>query len=361
YKAGQCVYYDKLKNACPAPPAEDPPASELKATLGAENIDCNGNSSGALWVNVEQSSEPYTYPWSTGATTARVEGMAAGEYEVTVKDAAGAELNLSGSIAEPSALEVTGAVTDEGCGNGNGAIDVTVSGGTAPYTYQWSNDQESEDITGLHAGTYSVTVTDANGCAANHTFEVLNQQQLTLTLQPTLPACGQENGSITVTVSGGAEPYKYAWSTGATTKDLTDIGPGNYTVTVTDANGCTAIRSLNVKENNTLKLSWIVTQTSCLDDASGAVDLLVEGGTAPYTYEWSSGQTTEDISGLIAGVYIVTVRDAAGCEAKGVASVTRKTFVVNDKVTQPACDGSYGGSIELFPANTGETYTYEWS
>src|SRR5690606_17902940 len=175
------------------------------------------------------------------------------------------------------------------------------------------------------------------------------------------PACGQENGSITVTVSGGAEPYTYAWSTGATTKDLTDIGPGNYTVTVTDANGCTAIRSLNVKENNTLKLSWIVTQTSCLDDASGAVDLLVEGGTAPYTYEWSSGQTTEDISGLIAGVYIVTVRDAAGCEAKGVASVTRKTFVVNDKVTQPACDGSYGGSIELFPANTGETYTYEWS
>lgn len=360
YKAGQCLYYDKLEGACPVPP-EDPPASELKASLEVKNVDCNGNSSGALSVIVEQGSEPYTYVWSTGATTNHIEGLKAGDYNVTVKDAAGSELQLSATITEPAALDVAGTVTPEGCGNGNGAIDITVAGGTAPYTYEWSNDQTSEDLTGLHAGVYSLTVTDANGCAATQSFEILNQSQLTLTVQPTQPACGQQNGSITVTVSGGTEPYAYLWSTGATTKDLTGIGPGNYKITVKDANGCTAERFLNVKENNTLKLTWIATQTTCVDDGSGAIDLTVEGGTAPYTYVWSNGQTTEDISGLTAGIYDITVGDAGGCEISARISVTKKTFQVNSKVTQPACDGSFGGSVELSPVNTTETYTYQWS
>jgi hypothetical protein len=360
YKAGQCVYYDKLEGACPMPP-DDPPASELKASLEIQQIDCHGNNNGSLLVKVEQGKEPYTYVWSTGATTPGIEGLAAGNYEVTVKDAAGSELKLSATITEPEALQIAGTVTSEGCGNGNGAIDITVSGGTAPYTYQWSNDQTTEDLADLHAGDYTVIVTDAKGCTATKSFEILNQNQLTVTLQSTLPACGQKNGSITVTVSGGTEPYTYTWSNGATTKDLTNIGAGTYTVTVKDANGCSAQRSLNIKENNTLKLTWVVSQTSCLDDGSGAIDLTVEGGTAPYTYTWDTGQTTEDISGLTEGVYRVTVTDAAGCEASAVMLITKKSFVVNAKVTQPACDGSYGGSIELFPANTGETYTYQWS
>src|SRR5690606_24657469 len=347
-------------NACPVPP-DDPPAAELKASLEAQHIDCDENGTGALWVNIEQGTEPYTYLWSTGATTARIENLAAGEYTVTVKDAAGKELNLSGTINAPEALELTGALTHEGCGNGNGGIDLTVAGGTAPYTYTWSNDQTSEDLADLHAGVYSVTVTDANGCSATQSFEILNQQQLAITTQVTPPACGHTNGSIDVTVSGGAEPYTYAWSNGATTKDLADVGPGNYKVTVTDANGCSAERLLNVKENNTLKLSWAATQTSCQDDGSGAIDLTVQGGTAPYTYQWSNGQTTEDISGLTAGIYDITVKDAAGCEVTGRVSVSKKSFVVNDNITQPACDGSFGGTIELFPGTFGETYMYEWS
>src|SRR5690606_16845159 len=243
-------------------------------------------------------------------------------------------------ITEPGAIEVAGAVTNEGCSNGNGAIDITVSGGTAPYTYKWSNDQTSEDLANLHAGTYTVTVTDAKGCEISKSFEILNQAQLTVTLQSTQPSCGVKDGSITVTVSGGTEPYTYAWSNGATTKDLTDIGPGNYTVTVTDANGCSAQRAVSIKENNTLKLTSNVKTTSCNDDGSGAIDLTVEGGTAPYTYTWDNGQTTEDISGLTEGFYRVTVRDAAGCEVTSIIRVNRKTFVVNQQVTQPACDGS---------------------
>lgn len=361
YKAATCVYYDKLEGACPEPP-DEPSPKELKASLTKSDVTCFGEDNGSLSVTVEEGQEPYTYLWSTGATGAEVTGLTAGEYTVTVKDANGSEVELAGAIAQPSELVVSGAVTDEGCGNGAGAIDVTVAGGTAPYSFVWQDmTTTTEDITGLHAGIYKVTVTDQLGCSKETTFEVVNKAQLTITAQTTMPACGQSNGAVSISVTGGTEPYTYLWSNGSTDKDLVDVGPNTYRVTVTDANGCTAQYAVALVENNSLKLSWFVTQTSCQDDGSGAIDLTVEGGSGTYSYSWTTGQTTEDVSGLSAGFYDVTVTDEAGCQKKARIGITKKTFQINADVQQPACGTSQGGSISLFPINTTETYTYEWS
>ena len=360
YKAGQCVYYDKLENACPSPPEE--PEAELKASLDKEDITCFGGGNGSLSVVIEEGKEPYTYEWSTGASTAVIDGLAPGEYSVKITDANGNQIELSETITEPEALALTGVVTNEACANGAGAIDITITGGTAPFTFKWNEDlATTEDLDGLHAGLYKVLVTDQAGCTKETTFEVKNNKDLTITSQSTMPACGQSNGSITISVSGGTEPYTYAWRHGSQEKDLVNIGPNTYWVTVTDANGCSSEHAVVLKENNTLKLTWIATQTSCQDDGSGAIDLTVEGGTGPYTYSWTNGQSSEDLSGLSAGFYDVTVTDAAGCQVKARISITKKTFQINSNVIQPACDGSQGGSVSLFPINTSETYTYQWS
>lgn len=360
YKAGTCIYYDELDNSCPVPPEE--PAKELKASLEKQDITCFGMNNGALSVVIEEGKEPYTYQWSTGAESASVTGLAPGEYTVSVRDDNGAELELTASIIEPADLAVSGVITNEGCGNGSGAVDIAVTGGTAPYTFKWNDDlATTEDLQGLHAGAYKVLVTDQAGCAIEATFDLVNDENLTITSQSTMPACGKSNGAITISVSGGAEPYTYAWRHGSQEKDLVGIGPNTYWVTVTDANGCSSEHPVVLKENNTLKLTWIATQTSCQEDNSGAIDLTVEGGTGPYTYNWTNGQSTEDLSGLPAGFYDVTVTDAEGCQAKGRVSITKKTFQINSNVIQPACDGSQGGSVSLFPINANESYTYKWA
>jgi SprB repeat/Secretion system C-terminal sorting domain len=361
YKAATCVYYEKLEAACPVPPA-DPPSADLKASIQKHDITCYGAADGGLWVTVDQGVEPFTYLWSTGATTKELSALQAGDYEVTVKDANGAELLLSGTLFEPLQLVVSGQVTHESCGNGSGSIDLSVTGGNGTYSFNWNAGlAETEDLSSLHAGTYTVIVSDENGCQTEASFVVENHAQLNITATTTMPACGQTNGSIDITVEGGTEPYTYLWSDGTTTEDLQNIGPGNYSLTVQDASGCSANTMLNVKENNTLKVIYAVTQTSCQDDGSGAIDITVTGGTGPYTYLWTNNETSEDISGLVAGIYSVTVTDAAGCSITSRISVTKKTFQVNSTVTQPVCEGSQGGSISLFPINTTEIYTYLWS
>ncbi|HEX5168908.1 MAG TPA: hypothetical protein VFW11_07025 [Cyclobacteriaceae bacterium] len=357
YKAGTHVYYDKLPNACPSPE----PTPELKASLTKNDISCNGANDGSLSVVVEGGKEPFSYAWSTNETSSSISGLAPGEYNVIVKDADGLELSLTGNISEPPAIVIAGSVTNESCGGENGSINLDVSGGSGSYTYTWTNAATTEDIGSLGAGSYSVTVKDEKGCTADTTFIVENQSSLSITAATTMTGCGKTNGALDITVSGGTAPYTYQWSNGATTEDLMNIGPGTYRVTVVDATGCTTEMAYAIKENNTLKLTYAVTQTTCLDDGSGAIDLMVQGGSQPYSYVWSNGSTTQDISGLTAGFYSVTVTDNAGCTSTIRISVTKKTFVVNEQVIQPACGGSQGGSITLNPVNGVAPYTYEWS
>jgi len=354
YKAGKQVDYDTLKNSCPN--------TNLAATLQHENVSCYGATNGSVTAVVTEGKEPFTYTWSTGDTTATISNLAAGTYSVTIKDAAGAQIDLTATITQPDAITAAGVITNASCnGKPDGAINLSATGGNGGYTYLWSNGATTEDITGLKAGSYSVTVKDSIGCTTQKAFTLTNTTQITVSGTSVLPACNQANGSIDITATGGTAPYTFLWSNGATTEDLQNLAAGLYKVVVTDANGCTTEFAYNLRDNNTLKLSAAVTQTTCTDDASGAVDVTVTGGTPPYVYNWSTGATTEDLIGLTTGLYKLTVTDANGCLQVIQVTISKKTFQVSAQITQPKCNGDSNGSIVLSPSGGVEPYTYEWS
>ncbi|MEL6925204.1 MAG: hypothetical protein AAFO94_14245, partial [Bacteroidota bacterium] len=225
-------------------------------------------------------------------------------------------------------------ITNVNCfGDNTGAIDLAVTGGVTPYTYAWSNSATTEDINGLAAGNYTVTVTDANGDTASETFAVsqpASALSFSLGTVNDESAANANDGSIDINVSGGTTPYTFAWSNGATTEDLSGLAAGTYTVTITDANGCSlSPAAITVDGNNNPALTIdnsasTVTNVTCFGEATGAINLVLSsGGVAPLTYAWSNNATTEDISGLAAGNYSVTVTDAASQTASFTFSVSQ--------------------------------------
>jgi hypothetical protein len=258
-------------------------------------------------------------------------------------------------------------VTDALCREGStGAIDLTPTGGTPPYTYAWSNDATSEDVTGLAAGSYSVTVTDAHGCTASASFTVA-QPAAALDASGVVsdvPCHGAATGAIDLTVTGGTAPYTYSWSNGATTEDVGDLVVGAYGVTVTDAHACTTSASFTVAQPaEALGASGVVTGVPCHGAATGAIDLTVSGGTPPYAYAWSNGATSEDVAGLVAGSYSVTVTDAHACTMSTSFTVTQPiaSLAAEGAVTEVACSGGATGAIDLGVTGGTPPYAYAWS
>ncbi len=227
---------------------------------------------------------------------------------MTVTDSNGCTATTSTTITQPAAvLALSSTQVDVLCnGNNTGSINLTVTGGTATYTYLWSNSSTIEDPQNLVAGTYSVTVTDANGCTAT-TNATLTQPAAALALSTTqvdVLCNGNNTGSINLTVTGGTATYTYLWSNGSTIEDPQNLTSGTYSVTVTDANGCTATTSATITEPAAvLALSTTQVDVLCNGNNTGSINLTVTGGTATYTYLWSNGSTIEDPLNLVAGTY----------------------------------------------------------
>ncbi|MDC7998423.1 Ig-like domain-containing protein, partial [Gilvibacter sediminis] len=342
---------------------------DLAITTDVTDVDCFGEDTGAIDITVTGGFPPYTYLWSTGATTEDISGLTAGTYTVTVTDSAGCEVD-SGSgyvVGGPDAeLWVDADISDAECfGESNGAIDLTVTGGTAPYTFAWSTGATTEDISGLAAGDYSVDVTDANGCFFKDTYTVGQPDELTKSVKIDNVLCfGESTGAIELTVDGGTPPYSYAWSTGATTATVTGLAAGTYSVVITDANGCELDADFEIfQPDSAIAVSEVITDVACFGEASGAIDITVSGGTAPYTYAWTTGATTEDISGLAAGTYAVIVTDANGCDDEFTFVIDQPAggLAVSAVAADAACFGEATGSVDLTVSGGTPPYTYLWT
>ena len=204
--------------------------------------------------------------------------------------------------------------------NDNGLTDIVVTAPIGPefeYSINGGTYQSSPTFTGLAEGTYQIKVRNSfSGCEnTNATAVVIDDLDIVIPIDVTDVLCKDDtSGEINITVTGGKPPYTYSWSNGATTQDLTDLAAGTYTIIVTDDYGCTITRNVIVTEpQSTLITSGDVTDALCNGDDSGAIDFTANGGTPPYTYAWSNGETTEDLSDVVAGNYTVTVTDANGC------------------------------------------------
>ncbi len=355
--ANACTEVDNFTIIEPAP---------IGTSLTQIDVLCRGNSTGSINLTPSGGTAPYTYLWSTGATSQDLSTLAAGTYTVTVTDASLCTTTASTTITQPAtSLSVSGIETHATCnGSSNGAIDLTVSGGVGPYTVLWNTGATTEDITALAAGSYSVQVTDANGCVSNTAFTITEPSPFLV--NPTVDdiTCnGDNDGAITLAVSGGTAPYTYSWADGPTTQNRSGLAPGNYTLTATDANGCQNVQMLTISEPAVLTTSTIQQNVNCFGESTGVINLTVNGGTAPYAYAWSSGSTSEDLTAIAAGTYTVTVTDANGCTSGETVTITEPAAALTytSSVSQISCNGAADGSIDLTVSGGTGPYTYNWS
>ena len=334
--------------------------------LSTTNTDilCAGQSTGTIDLTVSGGSGTYAYAWSNGSSQQDLTGLPAGTYTVTVTDANECSATASVTINQPTPLVVTQQVTNILCnGDLTGAINLTVSGGTPAYFFSWSNNASTEDLTNLAAGTYSVTITDSNGCGLTRTYTINEPSELNATVAGTDADCnGSATGTATVTATGGVAPYTYLWSNGRVTRTVTGLTAGSYSVTITDANNCTTAASVDIDEASSIVATGTTIDVTCTGDDDGSINLTVTGGTAPYTYIWSNGASTQDINNLPPGNYGVTVTDANECSTTANFSIN-EPGAINLNINAPIiqCGGTAGGSITVIPTGGNGGYTYLWS
>jgi hypothetical protein len=342
------------------------PSAAISTVVVSRPVTCFGASNGSVTVSVSGGIPPYSYQWSNGSTLRDLSNVGAGTYVLNIRDSLGCQRSVTVVVTQPAALNIASLVRNVTCnGTSNGSIDLTVSGGSAPYGYLWSpGGSVSEDRSNLAPGTYGVTVTDAFSCTATATFLITQPGLLNVSANVTGVACyGDSTGSIDVSVAGGVSPYSYVWSNGRTTQDLTQLRAGTYTVTVTDANGCTASRTYVVQQPvSSVLLSATAFNIRCPGGQDGSINLFVAGGTPPYTYLWNTGATTLSLTGLPAGGYTAVATDSRGCTGTYTVFLTQPSaFAFSSVVTNVSCNGGSNGAIDLTLTGGVPGYSYSWS
>lgn len=342
------------------------PISALTFDSSAETLpSCFGGNDGSLMATFSGGTGPYIYLWSDGQTGSTATNLTSCSYSVTATDANGCTLSQNLTLNDPIRIDVTPVLNIPSCNAGaDGSITVTAINGTGPYTYNWNTGDSGATINGLVAGNYSVTVTDALGCSVIENYVLGEPAVLDANATVNYISCsGLTDGSIFLTPSGGTAPYNYSWSNGATTNNVSGLGAGNYSVTITDANGCSINENYMVIDPDPIMLTSSKVDVLCKGAATGSLDLTVSGGTAPYTYLWSNGATSEDVATLTAGTYTVTVEDAGSCSVNLNVTITEPATVLtlSGTTTDVTCNGNDNGTIDLTVVGGDMPYSYSWS
>jgi hypothetical protein len=309
--ANGCIHQDSIM-------VNEPSFLDVSAFTTIDVL-CNGDSNGTATSNVSGGTPGYTYLWSTTGTGASITNLAAGNYDLTVTDANGCTGQGSVPIFEPTVLTTAMTSTDVLCnGDADGTGIATPSGGTPVYTYSWSTAATDSTAAGLNPGVHYVTITDNNGCSVLDSVTIAEPQVVTASISATDISCnGFNDGFVVTQAAGGLPGYTYLWSNNDTTSSITGLGVGNYSVVVTDANGCTTFDAVTISEPPAIVLSTTTTPETFGND--GAIDLTVSGGVPGYEFDWDNdswgdNDDAEDLTGLTGNAtYGVIVTDTTGC------------------------------------------------
>lgn len=302
-------------------------APPVSANTLVTNVTCNGGNNGSITVNVTVGVSPFTYQWDASAgsqTTQTATGLSMGTYSVTVTDADGCTGIFSATVNQPSVLTSTITPTSVVCNGGsNGSAALSVSGGTPAYTFSWSTGASTQNISNLLSATYTVTITDNNGCIKIDSVFINQPPVLNPTITKIDVTCnGLCNGTATANVTGGTPPYVYQWLTSPNqfTSTATGLCPGVYNLIITDNNNCNVVPNVTITQPNTLTVSISVIGATC-NNSVGSTTANVSGGTMPYTYNWSNGDSNQTANNLAAGNYSITVIDSNGCSSSAADTV----------------------------------------
>lgn len=334
------------------------PASTATATDGSATVSPSGGTA------------PYTYLWSNGKTTPTATNLAAGCYGVTVTDQTGCLKSVTqvcvqnAGNAACSSFSATTTATNISCyGSNNGSATATPVGGTAPYSYTWSNGAHTPTIGSLTASTYMVTVSDANNCFKTVSATIAQAN-------PFIINSSENNGTVTINATGGTAPYSGAWSPTVTFAPnsngmiATNVTKGNYNVTVTDSKGCSSVKAITVTAATcgTMTVTTSQDPIQCSSGEYGKISAAVVGGTSPYTYQWTGGQSGQILNWTKIGNYTVTVTDVAGCTAVGTGILAAPTpMVINLTTINESPAGANNGSATATPTGGQNPYAASWA
>jgi gliding motility-associated-like protein len=371
----------------------DPEPIVITPTISDYNgfeISCKGGSDGVIDLNITGGNGGYKIFWEGPggyrSNLQKIEGLLPGIYEVTIADSKNCIVKASYELIAPEELLITKEdvqITDVSCFDGkDGTLTVTIKkASVGPYRYELSGSSVtgfpvSESIlsnnlnyqfTGLRAGSYTLRVSDANGCALSELSGLIVDQPdtaLGFTIQKTDNTCYRaNNGTIRVTPTGGTAPFTIRWNNLSTSFTLQNLSPGIYTATLTDAKGCTVAISTEIKEAQIFDLTETVKNISCFGKKDGSIQLNIIGGKAPLTIQWAHGPQEPVLNNLGKGVYSVVITDAGGCKIE-------REFVINEP--QPLdlsatvndaldCVDPNSGSILVTPFGGTAPYTFNWS
>ncbi|MBL4651298.1 MAG: SprB repeat-containing protein, partial [Flavobacteriales bacterium] len=328
------------------------------------NVSCNGFSDGNAVINLSGGETPYSYLWSTGDVVDSVTGLAAGSYSVTLTNGNGCDTTIFVTVTEPQSLSVTlNTATDVSCsGFSDGAVDISVAGGTTAYSYLWDSGEASEDAVQLNAGVNIVTVTDANSCMLTFSVTINEPSPLAITISNVNSTCGSSNGSLDAIVSGGTTPYLYLWSNSSLTSSISGLNVGVYVVTVQDFNSCSITSLGNISDPVPITDITDSTNISCFGGADGTAHVSANSGTTPYVYSWSGGQTDSIATGLGAGIHTVTVTDNIGCKSAEQVELTEPSdLLLTITQSNVSCFGLSDGTATISASGGTTGYSYLWN
>ena len=312
-------------------------------------VSCFGGQNGSATVTATGGALPYSYSWSpTGGNGPTASGLSAGNYFVTVTDANLCVAALATTITQPPVFQHTSTMQPSICGGANGSASVAETGGTAPYSYLWSPTGGTGSMAqNLTAGNYIVSITDAHGCTDTVQIAVgtLPSVQVAVINTVQVTCFGAKTGSATASASSGSAPYSYKWSMGGNNSTAVGLAAGIYTVTVTDANLCTASATVTITQPTALQ-NYIVYSDAACDQANGTITIHASGGTLPYSYNWSDGGSTDSIAiNLPNNFYRITITDQLGCKD------TAQVYIQNSPGVQATISSQT--NVSCFGENTG--------
>lgn len=314
----------------------------------------NGGGGGGYSGGATSGSQPFTGgggggSYSIGTNQVNTAGFQTGNGRVIIT------VNFYATITQSAMIQCNGQST--------ASLTATPNGGSGPYTYSWSSGGTAATESGLAAGTYSCTITDSGALTTTQTFTVTEPAALATTATQTDVSCnGGNNGTATVSVSGGTSPYGYSWTSGGTTATESGLAAGTYTCTIADNNGCITTESFTITDPAALAAATSQTDVSCNGGANGNASVIASGGTGAYTYLWSTGGTAATESGLAASTYSCTITDANGCTITETVSITEPTaLAVTASQTNVSCNGGTNGDATAMVSGGTSPYTYAWS
>jgi gliding motility-associated-like protein len=347
----------------------------LQNNLNGKDAKCFSSADGEVTNTVSGGTKPYSYEWwnsdyKMSAKTQNLTNVRASNYRVKITDANGCTTEDSFEVKAPEQLKTTIAGTDiTSFGGTDGAIDLNVSGGVKPYSYIWSNNESTEDQANIPAGKYLVEVIDFNNCNIKDSI-VLNQPASSLTMQynsKNVTCFGGNDGWIEVYANGGTPPYKYYWDNGDTIPKIYDLVAGKYAIRIVDNFGISISDSITITEQTPVQATASTIDNKCFGEKKGEIDITVNGGAKPYTYEWRNSDyilsaRTEDIQNLAADFYTVTIFDTNDCQVSYTYEIKEPTALeVSTSTTVTPCFGGPNGSVDLTVSGGVKPYNFDWS